>query len=156
MHALIVLRHAQALAAPADGTDMARVLSPSGREQADAAGRWLLAHGAQPERIVCSPAVRTMDTAQRVARELGDVPVCPEAGVYAATPGELIALLDAYGDSGQVLLVGHNPGLEQLLSLLVQGSSDSGRGLPPAGLAWITLQAALEPGGGELKAYWEP
>ncbi len=157
MHALILLRHAQAMADSPDGHDMTRPLSESGYSQADAAGHWLRAHHARPQRIVCSPATRTMDTAQRVTHQLGNPPIQHTAGIHGATAGELITLLDAHSDVQQLLLVGHNPGLEQLFGLLVQGRSNAARGLPPAGLAWLRLkEGPLEPGCGELKAYWEP
>lgn len=156
MHSLILLRHAQALRDSPDGSDMTRPLSESGCNQADAAGRWLRAHNARPGRILYSPATRTTQTAQRVAQMLDDAPMHVEAAIHDATAGELVTLLDAHREIDQLLLVGHNPGLEHLLGLLMQGRSNAARGLPPAGLAWLTLEGALEPGCGELKAYWEP
>jgi phosphohistidine phosphatase SixA len=55
-----------------------------------------------------------------------------------------------------VLLVGHNPGIERLVALLVEGRSDEFRGMPPAGLAVLHLGGALEPGSARLGAFWSP
>lgn len=156
MHELILLRHAEAMSASPDGSDGARPLSVHGENEASAAGNWLAQHGARPELVLCSPARRTADTAQRVIAALGDVPLRCASDIYEATPGELIGLLDPHRHLQQVLLIGHNPGLEQLVGLLVEGRSEEHRGLPPAGVAWITLAGPLEPGSGRMKAFWSP
>jgi len=57
-----------------------------------------------------------------------------------------------------VLLVGHNPGLEQLAALLSSGQSGDFRGMPAGGIAVLKLpvDADLEPGIAELAAFWWP
>jgi phosphohistidine phosphatase SixA len=157
MHELILLRHAEALPAAADGEDHDRPLSPRGEQEAQAAGRWLAAHGVRPDRLLCSPAQRACRTAELATR-----PIAPNAAIglaqeiYDATPGELLAVLDQHADARSVLLVGHNPGIERLVALLVQGRSDEFRGMPPAGLAVLHLDGALEPGSARLDAFWSP
>jgi phosphohistidine phosphatase SixA len=154
MQELILLRHAEALAAAAGGDDHSRALSPRGEQEALAAGRWLASHGARPDRVLCSPAARARRTAELAMRALApEAPIglCEE--VYEATPG---ALLDQHADARCVLLVGHNPGIERLVALLVEGRSDEFRGMPPAGLAVLHLQAGLEPGNARLDAFWSP
>ena len=78
--------------------------------------------------------------------------------IYRATPGELLALIENHApDARQVLLVGHNPGMEELLALLTEGRSAGARGMSPATVAWIDLtDDALEPGHGRLQALWSP
>jgi phosphohistidine phosphatase SixA len=76
--------------------------------------------------------------------------------IYNATPGELLALLDQHDDVNTVMLVGHNPGIERLVALLVEGRSDEFRGMPPAGLAVLHLDGPLEPGSARLDAFWSP
>ena len=84
-------------------------------------------------------------------------PPLQQAGeIYDATPGELLALLDQHADAGTVLLVGHNPGIERLVALLVEGRSDEFRGMPPAGLAVLHLGGPLEPASARLDAFWSP
>ena len=79
-----------------------------------------------------------------------------EDAIYDATPGELLALLDQQDDAQTVMLVGHNPGIERLVALLVEGRSDDFRGMPPGALAVLHLDGALEPGNARLDAFWSP
>ncbi|BFI97506.1 MAG: histidine phosphatase family protein [Rhodanobacter sp.] len=156
MHELILLRHAEALPAES-GDDRQRPLSEHGRREAQDAGAWLSSHGARPQRVLCSPSRRTMETAQLALAALGGAPSPQEAGeIYDATPGELLALLDQHADAGTVMLVGHNPGIERLVALLVEGRSDEFRGMPPGGLAVLHLGSPLEPACARLDAFWSP
>ena len=158
MHELILLRHAEAVSAGADDADRDRTLSERGENEARAAGRWLAEHGLSPDRVLCSPALRTRQTAllALAAATLDGPPQLAEE-IYEATPGELLALLDQHDDASTVLLVGHNPGVERLVALLVEGRSDEFRGMPPAGLAVLHLEdGALEPGNARLDAFWSP
>ena len=157
MHELILLRHAEALPAQAGGEDRSRPLSDRGEQEAQAAGRWLATHGVQPERLLCSPAQRATRTAEQCRAALSQLPATQLAEeIYDATPGELMALLDQHNDVGSLLLVGHNPGIERLVALLVEGRSDEFRGMPPGGLAVLHLDGALEPGHARLDAFWSP
>ena len=77
---------------------------------------------------------------------------------------------DAVGDVGlrrgnrpgrladRLLLVGHNPGLEQLAALMHSGQSGDYRGMPPAGIVVLSLpaDAPIEPGVARLSAFWWP
>lgn len=157
MHELILLRHAEAVPIENTGDDQQRALSERGKQEAQAAGRWLAAHGVRPGRVLCSPAQRTEETARLALAAMTAVPspqLAPE--IYDASPGELLALLDQHGDSGTVMLVGHNPGIERLVALLVEGRSDEFRGMPPGALAVLHLDGALEPGNARLDAFWSP
>lgn len=156
MRELILLRHAKAMQSAPDGSDRSRPLSQRGEREAREAARWLADHHARPDLVLCSPAHRTMATCDAARAALDTPPVHYEPGIYEATPGELIALLDRHGEAERVLLVGHNPGLESLLALLLTGRSQDHRGMPPAAIAWIELEPPLEPGCGRLKAFWSP
>jgi phosphohistidine phosphatase SixA len=81
-----------------------------------------------------------------------------EPRIYEATPGILIGLLDEHRGAGRVLMVGHNPGLEQLVALLTEGRSEIAHGLPTAGVARLSVPTgqALEPGVATLHAFWSP
>ncbi|MCB1573175.1 MAG: histidine phosphatase family protein, partial [Xanthomonadales bacterium] len=78
--------------------------------------------------------------------------------IYEATPAALIQVLEEHDDADCVLLVGHNPGLETLVALLTDGTSDHGRGMPPGAIAWLHLDgdAAIEPGAASLRHFWWP
>jgi phosphohistidine phosphatase SixA len=158
MHELILLRHAEAQPAPPGGEDMVRRLSGRGEQEARAAGTWLKKHGKRPDRVLCSPSERTCATANLALSELERAPeMKPASEIYNATPGELLALLDQHADANTVMLVGHNPGIERLVALLVEGRSDEFRGMPPAGLAVLHLDdGPLEPGNARLDAFWSP
>jgi phosphohistidine phosphatase SixA len=157
MQVLILLRHAEAVPLEQAGDDSQRALSERGEHEAQAAGVWLKSHGARPDRVLCSPSRRTEQTARLALATMTDVPTVQMAReIYDASPGELLALLDQHGDADTVMLVGHNPGIEQLVALLVEGRSDEFRGMPPGGLAVLHLNGALEPGNARMDAFWSP
>lgn len=163
MRELILLRHAEAMQIALGGSDRARPLSLRGEQEARQAGAWLRSQDAAPDVVLCSPARRAQMTVERALDALfahgapSPIPkFVPE--IYDATPGALIAVLEQHvASSRQMLMVGHNPGMEQLLALLVSGRSPDARGVPPAGLAWIELQdSGFEPGSARLRAFWSP
>lgn len=149
---LILLRHAHAEGARPGEDDAMRALSPRGVIEAKDAGRWLATHP-QPTRILCSPSLRARETLQHA---LGKVEAVIEPRIYDATAGELVSLVDENQDTARLMLVGHNPGFETLVALLVTGQSGDFRGIPPSGIAWIELDDSIEPGAGRLKAFWAP
>jgi phosphohistidine phosphatase SixA len=158
MRELILLRHAHADKAAPGQADLDRPLSPEGLAEADAAGRWLAEHGLVPDCVLCSPSRRTRETLEAVLGVLGYVDQRLDERIYEATPGTLAALIDEHRDVGRLMLVGHNPGLEQLAALMHSGQSGDHRGVPPGGVVVLTLpaQAAIEPGVAQLTAFWWP
>lgn len=158
MRDLILLRHAHAEPAQPGQADADRPLSLRGQAEAEAAAQWLKAHHAKPARVLCSPARRTRETLERVLEALGYTEVRYEPRIYDAAPGTLMAVLDEHADIDHVLMVGHNPGFEQVVALLHSGLSGEARGMPTAGIARFSLPAgaALEPGIGTLTQFWWP
>jgi phosphohistidine phosphatase SixA len=158
MRELILLRHAHAEPAAPGQADLDRPLSAEGLAEAEAAGRWLAQNKLVPDLALCSPARRARETLEAVLGVIGYVDQRIEPSVYEATPGTLIALADAHGTSERLLMVGHNPGFEQLAALLHSGQSGDYRGMPPAGVAVLTVPvgAPLEPGAAQLSAFWWP
>jgi len=157
MRELILLRHAHAESALPGQADFERPLSATGRDEAGAAGDWLRAHALQPGRVLCSPALRARQTLGGLGlSEAADVRMAPT--IYEATPGTLIDLADAHRDAHPLLLVGHNPGLEQLVALLHSGRSGHYRGMPPGAIAVLEFadSAAMEPGSARLSWFWWP
>lgn len=157
MRELILLRHAHAGSHTTGPDDRDRVLSEVGVQEARTAGAWLREQGLLPDRVLCSPAARTRETLA-VLGDLGVVEVREEPSIYEASPGTLAALVDANRDANRLLLVGHNPGLEQLAALMHSGQTGDYRGMPPAGIAVLKLpvDAAIEPGIASLTAFWWP
>ena len=158
MRELILLRHAHAEAAAPGQADLDRPLSAEGLAEAESAGRWIKDNGWVPDCVLCSPSRRTRETLEAVLGEVGYIDQRIEPSIYEATPGGLIALADAHRDVGRLMLVGHNPGLERLAALLHSGQSGDYRGMPPGGVAVLTMpaDAALEPGIARLGAFWWP
>jgi len=154
---ILLVRHAHA-GNPAPGQDDAsRALSATGVDEAKAAGAWLARHGAKPDRVLCSPAVRAKATGKSIAAALGIAPAQEDARIYEATPATLLRLLDDNADAQCLMLVGHNPGLEALVALLCEGASDSGRGMPPGAVAWLTIpHGDIEPGTAQVRHFWWP
>ena len=118
-HTLILLRHAKSDWS-GDEPDVDRPLAERGRRQAPETGRWLNDHGPRPDLVLLSPAERARSTWHLVEAEL-DVP--PRARtddrLYAASVDDLLAVVRELSDDvGTVVLVGHNPGIEDLVSRL--------------------------------------
>lgn len=158
MRQLILLRHAHAEPAASGQPDIDRPLSSEGHAEAEAAGRWLRDKGLVPDRVLCSPSRRTRETLETVLAAIGYVDQRLEEGMYEAESGTLAALADQHRDVERLLLVGHNPGLEQLAALMHSGQSGDYRGMPPAGIAVLRLpaDAGLEPGIATLSEFWWP
>ncbi|MCX4986029.1 histidine phosphatase family protein [Streptomyces sp. NBC_00572] len=116
---LLVLRHAKS-AWPEGVADRDRPLGPRGLRDAPAAGRFLAENGGLPDLVLCSPARRARHTWELAAAELDSpVPTRHDARLYGADGPELLDVLHGVPDEvATLLLVGHNPGLEDLILLL--------------------------------------
>jgi phosphohistidine phosphatase len=153
MRELILLRHAESVPICEGEADLDRPLTEHGEQEARDAGRWLASHKLHFDRVLCSPAKRTEQTA-KLALPGVDLTVADE--IYEASPGELFSLLDQHNDAKVLVLVGHNPGIEQLVAQLVEGRTDDYRGMPPGALARLHIGQTLEPGSATLEAFWSP
>jgi phosphohistidine phosphatase len=158
-HRLIVLRHAKS-DWPEDVPDHDRPLAKRGRRDAPAIGRWLRANGYLPDMVICSTALRTRQTWQLVARQLGESPdVTFEPRAYAASAMTLLYLARELPATCQTaLLIGHNPGVSDLASSLA-GTSGGRLSFPTAGVAVLDFDggwAELAPDGARLAAYVIP
>lgn len=119
---LIIMRHAKSDWGEPEKSDFDRPLSARGLAAAPAMGRWLAGSHYLPDRIVTSPARRALHTAQLVKSELGKIAPVDlrlDARIYEAEKNELLAVLREQ-DARSLMLIGHNPGLTQLLEYLVR------------------------------------
>lgn len=151
MPTLIVLRHAKA-ATPFGTPDIDRPIAPRGREDAERAGGELRAAGLVPDLVICSPALRTRQTLERLDV---DAPVEYEQRVYGNDAEEILDLLR--GQSVEtLLLVGHNPSMHQLVFGLSGGAEAR---FPTSATAVIGFEGdwtELWPGAGRLVSLWTP
>lgn len=118
-HTLILLRHAKS-AWPQDTPDADRPLAARGRRDAPAAGRWLREHKITIDLVVCSPAARTVQTWDLAAAQLDAVPqVRYDESLYGAHVADLLPIIQKFPlTASTAVLVGHNPSLEDFLTLL--------------------------------------
>ncbi len=117
---LILLRHAKS-AWPEGIPDAQRPLSGRGRRDAPAVGRWLRGKFAKIDIVLCSPAVRAVQTWELAAAQLKNVmpQVRHDDRLYGASADELLRITQELPHKAStVVLVGHNPGLEDFLELL--------------------------------------
>lgn len=124
---LVVLRHAKS-AWPEGVADHDRPLGPRGRRDAPEAGRVLAASDLLPDLALCSTAVRARDTWELASAQWGTPPpVRLDPDLYGADVPELLsAVRAAPPEVVTLLLIGHNPGLEDLvLTLAGDGLDDT-------------------------------
>jgi len=144
MHTLILLRHAKSSWQDPALSDKDRPLNSRGVAAAPLMGRAMAKHGLDPDLVLCSPARRTRDTLALVMPELKTEPqVVYEDDLYHGTSAEMLALLQKIAPAAkQVLVVGHNPELQQFAVDLIGSGPKHLRDrleakLPTAGLVVI-------------------
>jgi len=117
MTELVLMRHAKA--GPADD-DLHRSLTAEGHRQADRAAEALVQAGFHVGRVLCSPALRTRETLTpiRSALHVPEADIVLDQAIYNASAGRLRDLIGEHLPASPLLLVGHNPGLEQLAAWL--------------------------------------
>ena len=145
-HELLLLRHAKSDWS-VDMDDFSRPLKKRGRRAAKQVGHWLHDQHLIPDMILSSPATRALTTAERVCRQLGmdESAIVCDLRIYEADALTLLEVLKAGGHGQRVLLVGHNPGLENLLLKLIPHSvplSANGKRLPTAAVAQLAFEGS--------------
>lgn len=165
MRRLILLRHGKS--AWPDGTgDLDRPLADRGREASPRMGAYLASEHLIPDLVLVSPARRTQETWALVRPHVGDVTVRTEPRIYEAPAERLLAVArETDAGTATLMMVGHNPGLADLLRLLV-GDGDrlaftkAMKKYPTAGLAVIDLPKGawreLSPRSGRLDRFVTP
>jgi phosphohistidine phosphatase len=156
MKQLIVVRHAKATHKPGY-EDFDRPLTGRGRRDAIQAGLWLRDQGFVPELVLCSSSRRTRETWDRLAAAVDSgVEIHYDERLYGASDDETLDLAGATpGDVTTLMIVGHNPTSQEVVSVLT-GQGDLG--FPTCAIAVIELGswARLVPGAGEARALWTP
>ncbi len=142
MKTLIILRHAKAQPDAPNG-DHQRNLTDRGQRDASAVGSMLGTLVGVPDAIVTSDANRALQTAQLAAEACGfDSSLTIEPAIYAAEVSTLIDIIrNLPDDLGCVVIVGHNPGFEDLITHLAPSDTESEH-LPTAGFAHVELDVS--------------
>jgi phosphohistidine phosphatase len=172
---LVVLRHAKS-AYPPGVLDHDRPLAPRGVVDAKAAGAWIRDHIGHLDHVVVSSARRTRGTWTLAAGVIGYIgaagydvdsagPLTVDPRVYDASARTLIEVLRELPDRvGTALLVGHNPGCEELVETLSGDADPQAARLvavkyPTCGIAVLDLDGTwggLAPGVARLSAFVVP
>lgn len=120
MKTLFLLRHAKSSWKDESLPDFERPLNRRGKEAAEKIGRYLKHEGIVPELVLSSPAVRARETIERVAKAAKWAPeIRFDQRIYEAGGLRLLEVVaQIENERKAALLVGHNPGIEELLMLL--------------------------------------
>lgn len=167
MKTVYLLRHAKSSWVDETLDDFERPLAKRGRHAAEAMAHYVAKKAITPQQILCSPAKRTQQTLECLQDVLGAaVPTRFEKPIYMASAGTLLRRLRRVSDGLEsVMLVGHNPGLEQLAGILAHGGDLSAHRLINSGFtagalavieADVEHWADLRQGCGRLKAFIRP
>jgi phosphohistidine phosphatase len=133
---LILWRHAEAV----DGTpDLARRLTAKGEKQAAEMARWLRERLPKPTRVIVSPAQRTVQTAKALTENFEITrDLAPDAA-----PAAVLAAAGWPEHKGAVLVVGHQPTLGLVASLLIAGEPMPWS-LKKGAVWWVSRRARIE------------
>jgi len=166
MRRLMLLRHAKSNW-PAGIADRDRPLAARGREAAPVMGRYLADELLLPDLVLVSPARRTHETWELVAPMLPEKPASQhEPRIYEAkTPRLLDVVRETEGTVRTLLMIGHNPGFQELAALLTghgdrYASARMSQKYPTCGLAVLDFAVEdwrdLAPRGGRLDRFVTP
>jgi phosphohistidine phosphatase len=125
MKTLFLLRHAKTAPGQAGQDDSDRRLTAEGRQAAERIGEFVVNDGLKITAALCSPALRARETVDLVlsAAKLSLVPTY-DSTIYEGGPLALLELIAAVeDDTADLLVVGHNPALEDLQTILTGQSA---------------------------------
>lgn len=162
MRTLILMRHAKAVRAHEADSDEARGLTGRGRREAAAAGAAIADAGLKPTLALVSAAERTRETAEHGLRDF-ELEARFEDALYHAAPESIWDAFSA-SDADSVVIVGHNPGVGDLVSRLVHQAHDGSKlarefssHFPTAAFAAFEIKGdLLRAAGPRLIAAWKP
>ena len=166
MRTLYVLRHAKSDWGDELLRDFDRPLNGRGRKAAKAMGGEMRERGLAPDLVLLSPSRRTTETLARVEEGYGaKFEKREEQAIYLAEAGTLIDLIrSAPAKSERLMVVGHNPGMQELVHALAKGPPDlleeAGAKFPTGAFAEIRFDvrdwADVSPGSGSIRSFLKP
>jgi len=125
----VLLRHAKSSWEDPLLDDFDRPLAKRGRKAAKRVGAWLRQHEVRPDLVLCSESVRTRETLELILPSLGCEPaITYERRLYLADADGLLARIQQVADDVRsVLLIGHNPGMQELAVSLTPATARNAR-----------------------------
>ncbi|PWK66901.1 histidine phosphatase family protein [Aminobacter sp. AP02] len=164
MSKLYLLRHAKAGWALPGVRDFDRPLDATGIADAEATGKAMRANGYVPELTLCSNALRARETLQGIAGQADTGRVVFTDDLYSADAAGYLGKIRDNGRHGSVLVIGHNPMMEDLVMAVTGDGEEAAMhtlqtGFPTSGLAVIRFEgdlSAAELGQGYLEAFLTP
>jgi phosphohistidine phosphatase len=166
MRRLYLLRHAKSSLGSPSLDDFDRPLNARGQQAATAMANHFRQRGIRPDLVLCSPATRTRETWALVSEGLpvGAKVIAPPP-LYGASLKALIDVISSTpGDGADILVIGHNPSIQELALWLTTGASTARKHMrtnyPPAALATIHINtedwSCLSAGIGSLEDFVTP
>jgi len=165
MRTLFLLRHAKSSWDDPALADFDRPLAPRGERAARRIAKYMRRKKIRPAIVLCSPSLRTRQTLEAIAPSLGKGSTVEFVQqLYAASEDELLQRLQALPESVEsVMLIGHNPGLQELALSLASRGAELRRleeKFPTCALATLLVDSPswveLQPGDAELLDYVVP
>ncbi|HUN66064.1 MAG TPA: phosphohistidine phosphatase SixA [Bacteroidota bacterium] len=150
---ILLLRHGEAVDHP---DDYIRPLTARGRDQAALAGKTLHLFRLVPDKIFMSPLLRAQETAGIVADLLGVTALIPTEYLTPMSDHRQFFDLISPLRGERILLVGHEPHLSAMISLLTTGTRAMRIGMQTGGLALCDTGDPATPGGGALRFLLPP
>ena len=144
--------------------DFDRPLDASGIADAEAIGAAMRAHDYVPDLTLCSNAARARQTLEGIAGRMDTGRVLFSDALYSESAAGYLALVRENGGFGSLLVIGHNPMMEDLAVAISGDGEENARvtlahGFPTSGLAVVCFDDRLSnvrPGAGHLEAFLTP
>jgi phosphohistidine phosphatase len=143
MKRVYLLRHAKSSWKHHELADHDRPLAGRGKRAAKAMAKHMRAQELDPELVLCSSARRARQTLECIEPALERAPVRVEGELYGASASELLTRLRRLPDSvGSVLVIGHNPAIQELALELAGRAPELADKFPTAALATLTFDGS--------------
>ena len=164
MNRLYLLRHARARWGEPGSRDYDPPLEESGKADAQALASLMLAAGYVPDLVLCSGALRARETWNAASHHLEAQDVRYLDSLYSSDAAGYLDIIRESGDAASIMVVGHNPMMEDLCSALARKGTPTAlasvaRGFPTCGLAVISFPEQGEqiaPKNGYLEDFLAP
>lgn len=166
MRTLYILRHAKSDWGNESLRDFDRPLNGRGRKAAKAMGCEMRERGIAPDLVLLSPSARTTETLARVEEGFGaEFEKVEEQSIYLAEAGTLLDLIkSAPAKSERLMVVGHNPGMQELVRALANGPpnllEEARTKFPTGALVEISFDVSdwpdVSPGRGSIRSFLKP